>query len=217
MLSYLIESHENVVQHEQLLAEMYLKRLRLRVTRTSSCSKQVAWRDCFISGGVLATFFLFSRFISAAIDVGPKHSFAILRLLYAGILTESYLPMRYGNMASCLRQPQISSLTVRIAQFPKIENQSNLIPLQIHHQNGLEVDIDCKSWNMFDWNIWSGIAWTHPILSSMANMFNVSRQTGALPGKRWPKGRWEVLHLKQIQDGFHKTKISAKVFGMNRP
>ena len=48
MLSYLIESHENVVQHEQLLAEMYLKPLRFRVTRTSSCSKQVAWRDCFI-------------------------------------------------------------------------------------------------------------------------------------------------------------------------
>ena len=46
MLTYLIESHENVVQHEQLLAEMYLKPLRFRVTRTSSCSKQVAWRDC---------------------------------------------------------------------------------------------------------------------------------------------------------------------------
>lgn len=30
------------------VAEMYLKPLRFRVTRTSSCSKQVAWRDRFI-------------------------------------------------------------------------------------------------------------------------------------------------------------------------
>ena len=135
MLTYLIESHENVVQHEQLLAEMYLKLLRFRVTRTSSCSKQVAWRDC----------------LKELLESSPS-------LIYQWDMATWHLV--WDSLKS---------------------------HLQIHRQNGLEsleVDIDSKSWNMFDWNICIGIAWTHPILSSMANMFNVSRQTGALPGKR---------------------------------
>lgn len=49
--------------------------------------------------------------ISGDPDIQLFQASGLARLLKiaAGIFTEPYLPMRYGNMASCLRQPQISS------------------------------------------------------------------------------------------------------------